>query len=271
LVIALITPPAKRPYSAETPETVGGGLLDGVLDEQRQLLAADVLVDHHAVERPQVLEGHATGDGHAAGRRVDHRARGEQHRGVEVAVERQVLDLVLGVARRAGGRLRDGATLTGDDDLLGHRREAHLDVDAVGQGGRDAHLAGRRGEALELVGDGVRPRRQEGQLVAAVLPGDGDAAPLQVRGGRGDRDARQRGAVGVGDPARDLARRVLRLRRGRRQQPEGDRGDERRTPEATPHPILLFDFQIVTRRRRRAAGQGELSKNLLGTTPRRNE
>ena len=67
LVTALITPPLKRPYSAEIAGGEDLGLLHRVLDEEVVRAAEEVVVDVHAVEQEHVVVGEAARDVDLAG------------------------------------------------------------------------------------------------------------------------------------------------------------------------------------------------------------
>jgi len=130
----------------------GGGLLDGVLDEQRQRLLADVLVDHHAVDQPQVLVGLGAGDGDVAARSRAAHAGGQQDGRLGSAADRQLVDDLLGDGGRDLAVGGDGLVAAGDDDLLGDRSERHLGVELLALGGRDLDGGLHLLEAGELEG-----------------------------------------------------------------------------------------------------------------------
>ncbi len=127
------------------------------------------------------------------------------HRGV-VAAGRQRLDrprVEVQADRGAGGV--DHRRVAGHRDLSREGgAQAGVELGVLAEGDADP-LAGLGGEAVEVEGDRVVPRRQEIQVIAAVAVGHRRARPLEGGAGRLDSDAGEHAAPLVGDPADDAA------------------------------------------------------------------
>ncbi len=180
----------------------GRGLEDGVLDVDRQRLAADVLVDHDAVDQPQVLVRLGARDGDAVDAGVVD-AGNHQRRGVDGPVDRQLL---LEVERDGGlgdDVLRDGLAGAHDLDLAFEALVDHHHVETLHLLVGDLDAFGGLGpEALEAEGHGVFTGRQEGRDEVAVGLRDDDLVALCGR--RADLDGHPRESFSVvGDGAAD--------------------------------------------------------------------
>ena len=112
-----MTPPEKRPYSAEMPDVSTLRLLDRVLDEDVVRRAEQVVVHVDAVDHEHVVVGEAAGDRHlSAVRRVRGQARRELGDQRRRPAGRQLVDL----ARRVVARQRSATSGPAVVDLGRH-------------------------------------------------------------------------------------------------------------------------------------------------------
>ena len=170
----------------------GRGLEDRVLDVHVERLAAQVLVEHDAVQGVEVLVGLGARDrGVAAGAR--RRGAGRQaDRRLDGARDGQLLEQRLLHGLRALGAGGHRLELTGDHDLLLHRLGVHHRIQGPRLAGGDADVVLEGGEGRDLEGDLVVAAGQRLDDVVALRIGDGGLLALQRRRVRGHRHAGQR-------------------------------------------------------------------------------
>ena len=178
------TPPANRPYSAETAAVVV--VVSWSASSMKRLCGVDaeVVLDDDAVDHEQVLEGGRARDGHGAGGAGARDPRGQEGGLLHGPRHGQLLDEL---------RLVAGGHLGGLVELARGLRH-HGDALASPSGAPSWRSAGwtrcrsrrtvslHRGEAGELEGDGVVARRQEREDVVAVHRRGRRARALQGRG-----------------------------------------------------------------------------------------
>src|SRR5439155_1465070 len=143
-------------------------LLDRILDEQVERLAAQVLVHDHAVDEVLAFERQRPSHHDVAAWAVTGDARRQQHRVVQRASNRQQFELILlEVAGDRGGQ-DDVGRLAGDRDVFGDGGDSQRHVQRL----RFGHLHTDRlldgPESLELEGHLIIARRQEWNDVIAI-------------------------------------------------------------------------------------------------------
>ena len=238
------------------------GFLDGVLDEERERRAAEVVLDLDAIEHEQVVGGHRAtdGDGIVRARRV-RRGREVDRRQQRARRGQRRQQFLLNVGRRLDG-VGEGVGACRDGHDFAERGLAQRDLDLYRLPGADVARDLRGGKAAELDSDGVGARRQAWKDVVAVGRGNGQTDALKIRRDDGDRGAGHFESARVTDSPPDRSGRSLRIESGRSRecrcdsQHRGDKRAPRPHREEPGHSTLSFLVAADRRVRESMNGKG---------------